>query len=86
MLPHPQRTKEVVLQEFFQNPIDKTILTRYNTDKPTSIVGFKTLKEREMSMKNYFLELLRRNFRFGRMCNSRTAYMAGCSIAPTVPL
>lgn len=37
-------------------------------------------------MKNYFLALLRRNFRFGRMCNSRTAVMAGCCAAPMVPL
>ena len=37
-------------------------------------------------MKNHFLELLRRNFRFGRMRNSRTAVMAGCCAAPMVPL
>ena len=37
-------------------------------------------------MKNYFLELLRRNFRFGRMCNSRTVHMVGCFVMPMVPL
>ena len=33
-------------------------------------------------MTNPFLELLRQNFRFGRMCKSRTAAMAGCCPAP----
>lgn len=33
-------------------------------------------------MTNPFLALLRQNFRFGRMCNSRTAAMAGCCPAP----
>ena len=37
-------------------------------------------------MKNVFVELLRRNFRFGRMCNSRADDMAGCMIMPMVPL
>ena len=33
-------------------------------------------------MTNPFLALLRQNFRFGRMCNPRTAAMAGCCPAP----
>ena len=37
-------------------------------------------------MKNYFLELLRNNFRFGRMRHSRAVNMAGCFAAPLVPL
>lgn len=37
-------------------------------------------------MKNDFVELLRRNFRFGRMPNSRTDGMAGRVVMPTVPL
>ena len=37
-------------------------------------------------MKNFFLQLLRRNFRFGRMLCSRTAFMAGCIVAPTAAL
>lgn len=37
-------------------------------------------------MKNVFVELLRRNFRFGRMRGSRTAHMAGCGNTPMVPL
>lgn len=35
-------------------------------------------------MKNVFLELLRSNFRCGRMLYSRTVDMAGCFNAPTV--
>lgn len=37
-------------------------------------------------MKNHFLQLLRRNFRFGRMRRSRTVHMAGCVGMPAVPL
>lgn len=41
------------------------------------------LKEREKDrMKNDFPALLRSNFRFGRMRNSRTAGMAGGCVAP----
>ena len=35
-------------------------------------------------MKNVFLELLRSNFRCGRMLYSRTVAMAGCLGAPIV--
>ena len=37
-------------------------------------------------MKNDFLELLRNNFRFGRMLYSRTVNMAGCVAVPMVYL
>lgn len=37
-------------------------------------------------MKNVFGELLRKNFRFGRMCISRTDHMAGYVVLPLVPL
>ena len=73
-------------RKYFQKPIDKWNLVRYNTDKPTNQVGFQIIKGARICMKNYFLELLRRNFRFGRMCYSRTDHMAGCLIAPMVPL
>lgn len=33
-------------------------------------------------MRNPFLELLRQNFRFGRMRCFRAEYMAGCCAAP----
>ena len=33
-------------------------------------------------MRNPFLELLRQNFRFGRMRRSRAENMAGCCAAP----
>ena len=34
-------------------------------------------------MKLYFQDLLRSNFRCGRMLYSRTVHMAGCFTAPT---
>ena len=37
-------------------------------------------------LKNFFLDLLRRNFRFGRMWYSRAANMAGCLAVPSVHL
>ena len=37
-------------------------------------------------MKNIFFDLLRSNFRCGRMLNSRADAMAGCIDAPTVPI
>ena len=35
-------------------------------------------------MRNPFLELLRQNFRFGRMCRARAENMAGCVLRPWV--
>lgn len=37
-------------------------------------------------MRSIFLQLLRSNFRCGRMLNSRTANMAGRFVAPSVRL
>lgn len=48
-------------------PIDKVGFTWYNLIKPINKVGDKTLEPGEKIMIYYFEQLVRANFRFGRM-------------------